>query len=211
MATRTPPYDQGGLIHSQPPRPHHMALITPMWPPGPHHLPMGTLFCGLEDLIHTSMGTSSIPDPGHVHMTTGTTARPPELHCMPMGTSYPIPLPTSGRGPLDPSDDTSTGDDSMRTSQLNVGTSTDVSLKITETDLSLLTASIRAPSGNEEPCLLKRLPNRHIGMWGTQGQGDVGDGDVRVVPGECGCRRTTMWARGWWVHREGDVGRGELG
>ncbi|KAL4624954.1 filamin-C isoform X1 [Arapaima gigas] len=50
------------------------------------------------------------------------------------------------------------------TSQLNVGTATDVSLKITETDLSLLTASIRAPSGNEEPCLLKRLPNRHIGI-----------------------------------------------
>ncbi|XP_078138337.1 filamin-C isoform X4 [Centroberyx gerrardi] len=57
-----------------------------------------------------------------------------------------------------------TGDDSMRTSQLNVGTATDVSLKITETDLSSLTASIRAPSSNEEPCLLKRLPNRHIGI-----------------------------------------------
>ncbi|XP_035257864.1 filamin-C-like isoform X1 [Anguilla anguilla] len=57
-----------------------------------------------------------------------------------------------------------TGDDSMRTSQLNVGTATDVSLKIMETDLSSLTASIRAPSGNEEPCLLKRLPNRHIGI-----------------------------------------------
>ncbi|KAM7057233.1 filamin-C isoform 1-T1 [Acridotheres tristis] len=57
-----------------------------------------------------------------------------------------------------------TGDDSMRTSQLNVGTSTDVSLKIAETDLSLLAATIRAPSGNEEPCLLKRLPNRHIGI-----------------------------------------------
>ncbi|KTF84608.1 hypothetical protein cypCar_00011011, partial [Cyprinus carpio] len=59
-----------------------------------------------------------------------------------------------------------TGDDSMRTSQLNVGTATDVSLKITETDLSSLAASIRAPSGNEEPCLLKRLPNRHIGSSG---------------------------------------------
>lgn len=57
----------------------------------------------------------------------------------------------------------------MRTSQLNVGTSTDVSLKITESDLSLLTASIRAPSGNEEPCLLKRLPNRHIGKCGASG------------------------------------------
>uniref|UniRef100_A0A7N8XLZ0 Filamin C, gamma b (actin binding protein 280) n=1 Tax=Mastacembelus armatus TaxID=205130 RepID=A0A7N8XLZ0_9TELE len=57
-----------------------------------------------------------------------------------------------------------TGDDTMRTSQLNVGTATDVSLKITETDLSSLMATIRAPSGNEEPCLLKRLPNRHIGI-----------------------------------------------
>jgi len=68
----------------------------------------------------------------------------------------------------------------MRTSQLNVGTSTDVSLKITESDLSQLTASIRAPSGNEEPCLLKRLPNRHIGergaMAGAQGRkvGELG-------------------------------------
>uniref|UniRef100_A0A3P8URD4 Filamin C n=1 Tax=Cynoglossus semilaevis TaxID=244447 RepID=A0A3P8URD4_CYNSE len=57
-----------------------------------------------------------------------------------------------------------TGDESMRTSQLNVGTATDVSLKIMETDLSSLTATIRAPSGHEEPCLLKRLPNRHIGI-----------------------------------------------
>ncbi|XP_041637158.1 filamin-C-like isoform X6 [Cheilinus undulatus] len=57
-----------------------------------------------------------------------------------------------------------TGDEALRMSQLNVGTSTDVSLKIMETDLSSLTASIRAPSGNEEPCLLKRLPNRHIGI-----------------------------------------------
>lgn len=57
----------------------------------------------------------------------------------------------------------SPGDESLRTSQLNVGTAADVSLKITETDLSSLTASIRAPSGKEEPCLLKRLPNRHIG------------------------------------------------
>ena len=80
----------------------------------------------------------------------------------------------------------------MRTSQLNVGTSTDVSLKITETDLSLLTASIRAPSGNEEPCLLKRLPNRHIGAWGTRGQGTRGQSDVHT------------WGRE-------DVGAGELG
>lgn len=59
------------------------------------------------------------------------------------------------------------GDDTItRTSQLNVGTSADVSLKIAETDLSSLSASIRAPSGNEEPCLLKKLPNRHLGEIG---------------------------------------------
>ncbi|KAM7367447.1 hypothetical protein PAMP_015347 [Pampus punctatissimus] len=72
-----------------------------------------------------------------------------------------------------------TGDDSMRTSQLNVGTATDVSLKITETDLSSLTATIRAPSGNEEPCLLKRLPNRHIGISFTPKE--VGEHVVSVM------------------------------
>ncbi|XP_053718008.1 filamin-C isoform X5 [Synchiropus splendidus] len=58
----------------------------------------------------------------------------------------------------------SPGDDALRMSQLNVGTATDVSLKIMETDLASLTATIRAPSGSEESCLLKRLPNRHIGI-----------------------------------------------
>ncbi|KAM6979784.1 LOW QUALITY PROTEIN: filamin B a [Aplochiton taeniatus] len=38
------------------------------------------------------------------------------------------------------------------------------SLDINETDLSVLTASIRAPSGRDEPCLLKRMPNNHIGI-----------------------------------------------
>ncbi|XP_053283007.1 filamin-C isoform X2 [Pleuronectes platessa] len=72
-----------------------------------------------------------------------------------------------------------TGDDTItRTSQLNVGTSADVSLKITETDLSSLTASIRAPSGNEEPCLLKRLPNRHLGISFTPKE--VGEHEVSV-------------------------------
>ncbi|XP_066504550.1 filamin-C isoform X2 [Hoplias malabaricus] len=71
-----------------------------------------------------------------------------------------------------------TGDDSLRTSQLNVGTAADVSLKITETDLSLLTASIRAPSGAEQPCLLKTLPNRHIGLSFTPKE--VGEHEVSV-------------------------------
>ncbi|KAM6960914.1 filamin-C-like [Aplochiton taeniatus] len=71
------------------------------------------------------------------------------------------------------------GDDAItRTSQLNVGTSADLSLKITETDLSLLNATIRAPSGNEEPCLLKRLANRHIGISFTPKE--VGEHEVSV-------------------------------
>ncbi|XP_013981374.2 filamin-C isoform X2 [Salmo salar] len=74
-----------------------------------------------------------------------------------------------------------TGDDSIRTSLLNVGTAADLSLKITESDLSLLTASIRAPSGNEEPCLLKRLPNRHIGISFTPKE--VGEHEVSVKKG----------------------------
>lgn len=89
----------------------------------------------------------------------------------------------------------------MRTSQLNVGTSTDVSLKITEGDLSQLTASIRAPSGNEEPCLLKRLPNRHIGEcsdpWGYLGGGGLRDA-LLTVPSPQGSllhprRLVSMW------------------
>uniref|UniRef100_G3P722 Calponin-homology (CH) domain-containing protein n=1 Tax=Gasterosteus aculeatus aculeatus TaxID=481459 RepID=G3P722_GASAC len=72
-----------------------------------------------------------------------------------------------------------TGDDAItRTSQLNVGTAADVSLKIAETDLSSLTASIRAPSGNEEPCLLKTLPNRHLGISFTPKE--VGEHEVSV-------------------------------
>uniref|UniRef100_A0A8K9XIT2 Filamin B, like n=1 Tax=Oncorhynchus mykiss TaxID=8022 RepID=A0A8K9XIT2_ONCMY len=51
-----------------------------------------------------------------------------------------------------------------RCSQLKLGSAADFSLDITETDLSLLTASIKAPSGRDEPCLLKRQPNNHIGI-----------------------------------------------
>ncbi len=47
--------------------------------------------------------------------------------------------------------------------QLSVGTSSEVSLKVTETDISTLTATIRSPSGIEEPCSLKRLANGHLG------------------------------------------------
>lgn len=57
-------------------------------------------------------------------------------------------------------------EDNKRKSQVKLGSAADFSLDITETDLSLLTASIKAPSGRDEPCLLKRQPNNHIGMIG---------------------------------------------
>lgn len=50
-------------------------------------------------------------------------------------------------------------------SQVSVGSSTEVSLKVTEADIGNLTASIRSPSGREEPCILKKLPNGHLGEW----------------------------------------------
>lgn len=57
-------------------------------------------------------------------------------------------------------------DDNRRRSQVKLGSAADFMLDINETDLSLLTASIKAPSGRDEPCLLKRLPNNHIGkLW----------------------------------------------
>ncbi|XP_053551937.1 filamin-A isoform X2 [Bombina bombina] len=57
-----------------------------------------------------------------------------------------------------------TGDETMRMSHLKVGSAADIPLNITETDLSQLTATIASPSGREEPCLLKRLRNGHIGI-----------------------------------------------
>ncbi|XP_057217396.1 filamin-B isoform X2 [Triplophysa rosa] len=55
-------------------------------------------------------------------------------------------------------------EDKKRKSQVKLGSAADFSLDINETDLSLLTASIKAPSGRDEPCLLKRQPNNHIGI-----------------------------------------------
>uniref|UniRef100_A0A8C8S3S3 Filamin A n=1 Tax=Pelusios castaneus TaxID=367368 RepID=A0A8C8S3S3_9SAUR len=56
------------------------------------------------------------------------------------------------------------GDDTLRKSQLKVGSSADIPLDITETDLSQLTATVIPPSGREEPCQLKRLRNGHVGI-----------------------------------------------
>ncbi|XP_037604615.1 filamin-B [Sebastes umbrosus] len=55
-------------------------------------------------------------------------------------------------------------EDNQRRSQVKLGSAADFSLDINETDLSVLSASIKAPSGRDEPCLLKRLANNHIGI-----------------------------------------------
>lgn len=44
-----------------------------------------------------------------------------------------------------------------------MGTAADFALDISETDLSQLTARIQAPSGREEPCVLKKMANNHTG------------------------------------------------
>lgn len=49
---------------------------------------------------------------------------------------------------------------------ISVGSQSEVSLpgKITDSDIKSLNASIQAPSGLEEPCFLKKLPNGHLGI-----------------------------------------------
>lgn len=71
-------------------------------------------------------------------------------------------------------------DDSRRCSQVKLGSAADFLLDISETDLSTLTASIKAPSGRDEPCLLKRLPNNHIGE--ARLHSDVGIPSVLSCP-----------------------------
>ncbi|XP_042868221.1 filamin-A-like isoform X2 [Penaeus japonicus] len=50
--------------------------------------------------------------------------------------------------------------------QISVGSQSEVSFpgKISDTDIKSLNASIQAPSGLEEPCFLKKLPNGHLGI-----------------------------------------------
>ncbi|KAG0726642.1 Filamin-A [Chionoecetes opilio] len=50
--------------------------------------------------------------------------------------------------------------------QISVGSQSEVSLpgKVTDSDIKTLNASIQAPSGLEEPCFLKKLPNGHLGI-----------------------------------------------
>uniref|UniRef100_A0A0B7BLG3 Calponin-homology (CH) domain-containing protein n=1 Tax=Arion vulgaris TaxID=1028688 RepID=A0A0B7BLG3_9EUPU len=54
-----------------------------------------------------------------------------------------------------------------RKNQILVGSSSEVSLKVTEKDIDSLTATIVSPSRREEPCFLKRLANGHLGITFT--------------------------------------------
>ena len=54
----------------------------------------------------------------------------------------------------------------VETFRAAVGTLTEVSLStlmFEEVDIASMTATIRTPSGNEEPCTLKRLENGQLG------------------------------------------------
>lgn len=53
--------------------------------------------------------------------------------------------------------------------QISVGSCSEVSLpgKVSDSEIRSLNASIQAPSGLEEPCFLKRLPNGNLGKFCT--------------------------------------------
>jgi len=67
----------------------------------------------------------------------------------------------------------------QKRAQLSVGSSSEVSLKVTESDLSSLTATIQSPSGKRDPCMLKRLPNGHLGISFTPRE--IGEHLVNVM------------------------------
>jgi filamin len=54
--------------------------------------------------------------------------------------------------------------------QISVGSNSEVPLpgRVSETDVRALNASIQAPSGLEEPCFLKMLPNGNLGTTTIQ-------------------------------------------
>lgn len=56
-----------------------------------------------------------------------------------------------------------TGEASKEKSQLSMGQASEFSLSVEEYDINSLEADIITPSGKTEPCLLKKLPNGHLG------------------------------------------------
>ncbi|VDM02363.1 unnamed protein product [Schistocephalus solidus] len=56
-------------------------------------------------------------------------------------------------------------EDPRRMTQVVVGTTSEVPLRISETDIYNLTASVTSPSGVEQPSVIKRMPNGHLGEF----------------------------------------------
>jgi filamin len=63
--------------------------------------------------------------------------------------------------------------------QLILGNQSDISLKVVEGDVNDLQATIKSPSGHEEPCLLKKLSNGSLGISFTPRE--VGEHIVSVL------------------------------
>ena len=55
------------------------------------------------------------------------------------------------------------GEASKEKAQLSMGQASEFSLSVEEYDINELEADITAPSGKSEPCILKKLPNGHLG------------------------------------------------
>lgn len=53
----------------------------------------------------------------------------------------------------------------MRMTQVMVGTTSEVPLRISEADIYNLTATVTSPSGIEQPSMIKRMPNGHLGKF----------------------------------------------
>ncbi len=54
--------------------------------------------------------------------------------------------------------------DQYKRSQVLLGNQSEFSLRVTEMDIHDLHATIRSPSGFEEPCILKKLANGSLGI-----------------------------------------------
>ncbi|KAL1243640.1 Filamin-A [Trichinella spiralis] len=70
--------------------------------------------------------------------------------------------------------------------QISVGSTSEVSIKVTDPDVSVLSASIKSPSGIEEPCLTRRLDSGNLG--------------VSFTPREPGEHLVTVKKRGKLIH-----------
>ncbi|VUZ40251.1 unnamed protein product [Hymenolepis diminuta] len=69
-------------------------------------------------------------------------------------------------------------EDPMRMTQVMVGTTSEVPLRISEADIYNLTATVTSPSGIEQPSMIKRMPNGHLGISFTPRE--IGDHLVNV-------------------------------